>query len=36
MTTTTTDASTRDLGEKLIMDAVALTCGDVGTMWIEQ
>lgn len=25
---TTTDASTRDLGEKLIMDAVALTCGD--------
>jgi ribosome maturation factor RimP len=28
MTTTTTDASTRDLGEKLIMDAVALTCGD--------
>jgi ribosome maturation factor RimP len=28
MTTTTTDASTRNLGEKLIMDAVALTCGD--------
>ena len=26
--TATTDASTRDLGEKLIMDAVALTCGD--------
>jgi hypothetical protein len=28
MTTTTTDESTRDLGEKIIMDAVALTCGD--------
>lgn len=26
--TATTDASTRDLGGKLIMDAVALTCGD--------